>query len=93
MESIFFEHVNVAEVSGHAVEVETETKYEFLGYAETDIVGADITLECFWLEEQCGDLDFGGILGLEVVDEACDGIAGVYDVLDNDHCAALDVLV
>lgn len=89
---LFLKYVYVVEIAGQAVEVEAKSYDEFLGDAETYVVGFDGPHERLGLEEQGGDLDFGRVLALERVDEIVDGMARVDDVLHDDHGAAADVI-
>ena len=89
---VLAEHVDVGEVASQAVKVEAKADDEFFGDGKAHVVGLDVGLQSFGLEEQGGDFHAFGGLSLNTLDQTLDSESGVDDVFNDDHVTSGDVL-
>ena len=71
--------------------VQAVAHHELVGDLEAGIVGGDGLFAAGRLIQQGGNGDGGGALGLQVLRQEIQGIAGVQNILDDDDVAAADV--
>lgn len=90
--SLRFKYIYVLQVARQPVQIESETYYELLGDFETYEVGGYGFLQRFGLEQQRGYAHLARLLRLQVVDKVIHRIAGIDNILDDNHRAVLDVL-
>src|SRR4249920_3924083 len=90
-DQFFAQYADIRQVPVSLREVEPVADHEPIRDLEADPADVDVDLPPGRLRHQRGDLERGGLAGLEVADQIGERQPGVDDVLDDEHVPALDV--
>ena len=78
---------HVGQVAVLLEQVQAVAEDELVGDLLADVVGVDVDLSSGGLVQECAGLDASGTLGLDVIHQELQGIAGVNDILDDQDVA------
>ena len=78
---------HVGQVAVLLEQIQAVAEDELVGDLLADVVGVDVDLSSGGLVQECAGLDASGTLGLDVVHQELQGVAGVNDILDDQDVA------